>query len=96
MRRENHRLNMMRRKRQQKEYKAVLIDNIETKTVKADRVKLIRFIGVDYAMNQQKLLQQQFFKTAQHNATALKPTDREKQMEQFKGMKAIKDEDAQK
>ena len=96
MRRENHRLNMLRRQRQMKEYKAVLIDNLETKTIKADRVKLIRFIGVDHAMNQQKLLQQQLLKTAQQNASAVKPYDREKQMEQFKHMKHKVEEEAQK
>ena len=96
MRRENHRLNLMRRKRQQQEYKAVLIDNLEIKTIKADRVKLIRFLGVDRAMEYQKDLHKKFFQTVQQNASALKPNDREKQMAQFKHMKNIKEDDNQK
>ena len=62
-RRESHKLNMMRRKRQQQEYKAILVENLEQKGRKADIVKLKRFIAVDYGMEQAKALQQQFFKT---------------------------------
>ena len=56
LRRENHRLNLLRRKRQQQDYKAVLIDNLMQKEKQADRVKKQRFAAVDYGLTQAKNL----------------------------------------
>ena len=83
-------MNLMRNQRKQQEYKALLVDKLETKKTRVGLLQERKEQLIDHGMRMNQTMQESFYKANASTKNAMLPQPFENHKKEFDNMKEVK------